>query len=588
MDRTQSLIKLFCQSFPEIDRRVVKATVIEYGEDIESTIIDLVDISYEKKDISFIDHLKVQSYSVLNTSEDVVEEEIPRAVAVSPGINCKEVCSPIDINLLPDASDSQTDVHSALFVEDPSNNAKPAEPLTIKGGIKPEKLANSIDIVNVASALDFNVQEARTDIDGVIKLVKEVSDLRAKAEQERVIAQFAESEAARGGEDLLMKACEVNKQTQKMKQDNSKLSREIHGEKSVLAMEVEELSVLLEKMKQQREKVVTTLHELQDTLQSCYDNAHEERKMAEEDKKLKEEKAGKVLEQEEEMRMVVEQETKTLKMESETCTLLRDFLVDHRSIADALQGEFNNLCEDVKDLKEQVQDMRSSMNVAKNQALAQNAGGLYNLGQSSCSLSTLLSSEMSAGQYMDTNHRGKPQFLYSSGTDTPSLSRPLDGTTGDGSFSYVNGGLSSNINMPGHELPFSKNFYQLNVAEVLPSYRHGASHPHPAHNGRRSVASVDPNVFGLSPPYESAFGAHVGDFSGYGYPQEVGHLDHAFAEHEGLPIDLNNHHFPQAATTDWSWKLDYGQANYLGSNDWILPSKEQGSTPSGSEHFSLV
>lgn len=539
MDCTQTLVELFCHSFPEIDRRVIKATVLEYGNDIESAINDLVDISDQIKDTSFVDSLKVQCCSLLCPAEDAVkqvsiEEEKSQVVGL-PSTDCRRFGSPSE-NLVPDASDSQRDFHSAYVVEHSSSgNNTIAEPLAING-TRSETLDNSIDIANVASSLECTIQETRTDIDDVIYLIKEVGDLQVKADQERVAAQNAVIEAGRGGEDLLMKACEVNKQTQKMKQDNVKLSLEIHGEKSVLALEAEELNVRLEKMKEQKEKAVTTLHEIRDTLQSCYDTALEDRKMAEEDRQLKEEKAAKVLEQEEDLMAIIVQETKTLKMEAEACSLLRDFLVDHGSIVDVLQGEINNLCEDVKYLKEQVKGVRSSMNAASNKELAQNSAALYSLRSSNSSLSassgemthSLASQSGASTLRLDLNRPDKSQFLYSSGTYGSVVSRSFDGITEDGSISYMNNGRGSRGNMPMQELPFIENSYNLEVPGLFP-FRYGTSHQHDAY-GEHADVTVDTNMFGVS-PHHSAFGEHRDDSIGNGYSQGQSHQHLGFGEH---------------------------------------------------------
>jgi hypothetical protein len=53
-----------------------------------------------------------------------------------------------------------------------------------------------------------------------VHLIKEVSDLRAKAAEENLAAQKAKDEAARGGEDLLVKAAETRTRVLQMKQDN--------------------------------------------------------------------------------------------------------------------------------------------------------------------------------------------------------------------------------------------------------------------------------------------------------------------------------------------------------------------------------
>ena len=58
----------------------------------------------------------------------------------------------------------------------------------------------------------------------MINLIKEVSDLRAKADEESIAAQKEKAEAAKGGEYLLMKAAEVRTRVLQMKQDNLRVN----------------------------------------------------------------------------------------------------------------------------------------------------------------------------------------------------------------------------------------------------------------------------------------------------------------------------------------------------------------------------
>eukprot|EP00250_Pteridium_aquilinum_P007486 c17193_g1_i1 orf=159-1796(+) len=545
MDHTQSLVELFCHSFPEIDSRIIKATVLEYGNDIDSAINDLVDGSDQIKDTSFINYLKVQCCSILDLSEEAVEqsdsqEEIPQVVE---GLPLTDERFGSTESIVPATFDLNLDVNSVYFVK-PSGSGDDAvvEPLTISF-FRSGTHDNSIDIANVASSLECIVQEAKTDKDVVISLIKEVSDLRAKTDQERIAAHNAKIEAARGGEDRLMKACEVNRQIQEMRQDNLKLSWEIHGEKAVLAFEAEELKVRIEQAKQQKEKAIMTLHEVRATLQSCHDNALRDRKRAEVDRQLKEEIAEKVLEEEERLMATVEQESKTLKMKAEACASFRDFLVDHGRIVDTLQQEINNLCEDVKYLKVQVQDMWLSVNSASNQELVPNSEAL-NIWRDSVSVSSSQQitnslgsqfSELAGTHGLDAdfgrrvNGEGDSQYAHS-------VSNSFDGITENASIGFMPSGYYSEIGSRGNS----------------PTQGHSS----------------------LENSYESKIQKALSRYDG-------SHQQHTFGEHRDNFVDPSRYGFQHAALPNWSSKIDNGDLtwSHRPGDDWVFtPMQLRGST----------
>lgn len=363
MDCDISAFDFLREAFPEVDIRVIKATVLEHGDDVDSALSFLNSVANEGKDASPVEDTRESCF--LHQSSSILSEMA----------HC-------DDYVAPELSNSN---------------------------------ASSINQVS----LEGIVEEAKNDKELVINLVKEVSNLRAKADQENIAALKAKSEAATIGESLLKKVDEVRKQTSQRKQDNLLRMGEIYGEKAVLATEARELKVRLEQVKMQKERAIATLNEIQGRLQGCYDAAVEERKMAEEDGRIKEEKAQKLLVEEEALMAIVEQESQKLEVEAEACTQLKEFLAHHGSIVDSLQGEMSILCEDVESFKRQVEEgMWSSVSTASLQSNV-NPEGPYTFRR--CNMPSATSSQ-DLGQSFDSSRRSYSGISASPSQEVPYLS----------------------------------------------------------------------------------------------------------------------------------------------------------------------
>ncbi|KAI5073325.1 hypothetical protein GOP47_0011338 [Adiantum capillus-veneris] len=297
-----TLVDLLREAFPKIDARIIKATALEHGDDVNSALAFLS---------SIIDDDDEQE----NASPDSGE-----SVELS-GSSTRELNG---------------------FIGSVTRTAAP-------------ELSNSISQISLAS-LEEIVEDAKNDKEIVLNLVKEVSDLRGKADLERAAVLRAKSEAATKEESLLKKADELREKVTQKKQDNFLRMGEIYGEKAVLATEARGLKLRLEQVKLQKEKAVTTLHEIKVMLQRCYEEAVEERLAAEEDGRVKEKLAQDILAAEEALMATIEEESRKLDMEAVVCLQLKEFLSHHGSIIDSLQGEMCVLCEDVESFKGQVGD----------------------------------------------------------------------------------------------------------------------------------------------------------------------------------------------------------------------------------------
>lgn len=312
MNSNICVFDLLRDAFPKVDVRIIRATALEHGDDVKSAFIFLHSLSDEEE-----------------------EEEY-----VSPGKEGTESCG---------TPATQLDYNTSTELDTDSASLE---------------LSSSYSQISLASLQEI-VEVAKCEKETVINLVKEVGDLRAKADQERAAALRAKTEAATIGEDLLRQADELRKKMAQRKQENLLRMGEVYGEKAVLATEARGLKLRLEQVKLQKERAVTTLHEIKASLQACFEEAVEERLTAEEDGRAKEKLAQDILAVEEAFMTTVEEESRKLEVEAEACAQLKNFLSHHGSIIDSLQGEMCVLCEDVESFKRQVDEgMWSSVSTA--------------------------------------------------------------------------------------------------------------------------------------------------------------------------------------------------------------------------------
>ncbi|CAN8295802.1 unnamed protein product [Cochlearia groenlandica] len=183
-----------------------------------------------------------------------------------------------------------------------------------------------------------------TVMETVMKLIKEV-ELQEKD------AAKSEEEAATGGLDTLEKVQELKKMLEHAKEGNNMHAGEVFGEKSILAAEAKELENRLLNLTEERNKSLSALDEMRETLEIRLAAALEMKWAADKEKKEKEDDALKALAEQEAIMEKVVQESKLLQQEADENSKLREFLMDRGQIVDSLQGEISVIYQDVKLLK---------------------------------------------------------------------------------------------------------------------------------------------------------------------------------------------------------------------------------------------
>ncbi|XP_020108299.1 uncharacterized protein LOC109724064 isoform X2 [Ananas comosus] len=183
--------------------------------------------------------------------------------------------------------------------------------------------------------------------ESVTNVIKEVELLEERAKQ-------AKKEASNAGKGISEKANELKQTLKHAKEANEMRAAEIYGEKSILATEARELLSRLASLSDERNKSLTIIEEVRQTLEGRLAVASEEIASAEKEKLEKEALACEALQEQEVLMNALVEESKKLQQEAEENTKLRDFLMERGRLVDSLQGEIAVMCEDVLLLKERV------------------------------------------------------------------------------------------------------------------------------------------------------------------------------------------------------------------------------------------
>lgn len=204
--------------------------------------------------------------------------------------------------------------------------------------------------------LEDMMTEAKSNKKTLFSAVESVICLMREVELQEEAAEQAKLEATKGGLDMLRRVEDLKEMLRHAKEANDMHAGEVYGEKAILATEVKELQSRLLCLADERDKSLTVLDEMRQTLEVRMAAAEKEMKAAEQERLGKEEVARKALADQEIIMERVVQEANVLKQEAEENAKLRDFLVDRGRVVDTLQGEISVICQDVRLLKEKFDD----------------------------------------------------------------------------------------------------------------------------------------------------------------------------------------------------------------------------------------
>ncbi|KAL3644853.1 hypothetical protein CASFOL_010033 [Castilleja foliolosa] len=221
---------------------------------------------------------------------------------------------------------------------------------------KSEKLHESlISQSSQARAVDVLkeiIEEAKNNKKTLFAAMESVIRLMKQVELKEQILEQTKAEAVLGGKNIMDKVEELKQMLQHAKEANDMHTGEVYGEKAILGTELKELQSRVLSLSDERDKSLAVLDEMRQTLEVQLAAAEKEIQSAELEKLEKENSARKLLAHQELIMEKVVQESKILKQQSEDNAKLQEFLMDHGSVVDMLQGELAVICQDVRVLKE--------------------------------------------------------------------------------------------------------------------------------------------------------------------------------------------------------------------------------------------
>ncbi|XXG54410.1 hypothetical protein AAC387_Pa03g2297 [Persea americana] len=213
--------------------------------------------------------------------------------------------------------------------------------------------STSGQVVSIDLLQEF-ISDAKNYKKTLLLAMESVFDKMRKVEIQEKAAEQAKEEASRSCSDILTEVENLKQMVNQARETYDMHAGEVYGEKSILATEARELQSRLLNLSNERDKSLSVIDEMQQTLQERLAAAEEERVAAEKEKLEKEESARKALDEQVVIMDNVVEESKRLQQEAKENSKLREFLMDRGRIVDTLQGEIAVICEDVKLLKEKI------------------------------------------------------------------------------------------------------------------------------------------------------------------------------------------------------------------------------------------
>ncbi|XP_073063419.1 uncharacterized protein [Primulina eburnea] len=210
--------------------------------------------------------------------------------------------------------------------------------------------------IHIMGVLDEIITEARNNKKKLFSAMESVISLMREVELKEQAAEQAKEEAAKGGIDVLHKVEELKLILKHAKDANDMHAGEVYGERSILATELRELQSRVLYLSDERDRSLAVLDEMCQTLKMRLATAENEINHAEQEKIRKQVSTREALSGQESLMERVVQEANILKQHAEENAKLQEFLVDRSCVIDTLQGEIAVISQDVKLLKEKIDD----------------------------------------------------------------------------------------------------------------------------------------------------------------------------------------------------------------------------------------
>ncbi|CAN1855336.1 hypothetical protein LINPERHAP1_LOCUS41667 [Linum perenne] len=204
-------------------------------------------------------------------------------------------------------------------------------------------------------ALDEIIEAGKDNKRTLFSAMESVMIKMREVELKEHEAEQAEQEAAAAaGLDIEVQVEDLKKMLGHAREANDMHAGEVYGEKAILSTEVKELQARVVNLSEERDSALAVLDEMHRVLEERLAAAEDLLRAAEKEKFDKEESARKALAEQQSIMEKVVHESKILREAAEENSKLREFLMDRGHVVDTLQGEISVICQDVRLLKEKV------------------------------------------------------------------------------------------------------------------------------------------------------------------------------------------------------------------------------------------
>ncbi|KAL8054979.1 hypothetical protein ABFX02_04G026400 [Erythranthe guttata] len=258
--------------------------------------------------------------------------------------SCEDGNSPVNENASLSVHDGTE--NSVQLVQLPDINESNLEKLEVglssdTVGIEDESnLTTSISKSNqfdTTAVVEQSIVDAGNNKKKMFSAMESVMNLMKQVELKEQDAEKAKEEAAMGGIKIQEKVEEFKEMLERAQEGNAMHAGEIYGEKAILATELKELQSRVLSLSDERDKYLTVLDEMHQTLQLRLTAAENEIRSAEQIKQEKEKLALKSLADQELIMEKVVQESQILKDQAVANAKLQKFLQDRGDVVDMLQ-----------------------------------------------------------------------------------------------------------------------------------------------------------------------------------------------------------------------------------------------------------
>ncbi|KAJ0597844.1 hypothetical protein HanHA89_Chr04g0159261 [Helianthus annuus] len=202
--------------------------------------------------------------------------------------------------------------------------------------------------------LDASIEDVRNKKNTMDSKIDWVISLMNKVEYEEKAAEQAKHEADHSCSDIMLKVHELTDRQQCVKKKNDMLAREAYVHKKLLSTKMESLQLHVTSLLDKGDRSLELLDEMSRSLEVRLTSAIMKKKSAIKKKQGNEAFARAALVQAETRMAKVEEESNRLKQEAVEISKLQEFLIDRGHLVTLLHGEISVKCQDVKQLKEEL------------------------------------------------------------------------------------------------------------------------------------------------------------------------------------------------------------------------------------------